>query len=160
LAWASELLTKYGADKDWPSEKIAGHYFGGWGHDINDEDIEHILDCCGFSTMLMIAARKEDLPMVNLLLKHGNDVNKTFGADWAAVSLWKASHNESENENEDESEDESEDEIESLKETPLSVALKTGNAAIIELLKSKGATKFSVSTIVLMDLRGLATRTG
>ena len=58
----------------------------------------------------MIAARKQDLPMVRLLLKHVADVHKEVNNVDDAKT-----------------------------QTVLSVALVTGNAAIIELLKSKGA---------------------
>lgn len=67
------------------------------------------------------AIREQDHPMVSLLLKHGADVNE-------------AKPGFPDEDVDGEEEDEHED-----KETPLSVAMETGNAAIIELLKSKGA---------------------
>ena len=111
ITWAAELLAKYGANADWPSkcgcdfECDYGRYEDG---DQGDD----------FSTVLIIAVRKQDLPMVRLLLEHGADANK-------------ATPNFAED-----SDEEDEDKPE---ETPLSVALETGNAPIIELLKSKGA---------------------
>ena len=71
-----------------------------------------------FSTVLMIAARKQDLPMVRMLLEHGADANKSDQHEFLLESgVLK----------------------DKPKKTPLSVALEIGNAAIIELLKSKGA---------------------
>ena len=68
-----------------------------------------------FSTVLIIAVRKQDLSMVRLLLEHGADANKampTFAGDHDRNQDGKPV------------------------ELPLSVALETGNAPIIELLKS------------------------
>eukprot|EP01050_Picozoa_sp_SAG11_P037506 SAG11_NODE_14822_length_598_cov_1.314629_1_plen_184_part_01 len=87
--WAGVLLAKYGANVDLEE-------------DWHDDEMEVR------STVLMIAIRKHDLPMVRLLLEHGANVNKAALGD---------------------------EEM-----TPLSEALKTGNAPIVELLKSKGAT--------------------
>ena len=118
VAWAAELLAKYNANADWPSDSNI--------HEGSRED-----DCYGFqnyyadgdrgddfSTVLIVAVRKQDLPMVRLLLDHGADVNKAKPkfTDGAAAF-----------------------EVDQSGELPLSVALKTGNAPIIELLQSKGA---------------------
>jgi ankyrin repeat protein len=71
------------------------------------------------STVLAVAVRKQNLPMARLLLEHGADVNKTKSLDNLGYEVGC-------------------DENEEVK-TLLSMALETGNAAIIELLKSKGA---------------------
>ena len=116
VAWAAELLTKYGANVDWPSE-----------HDLYFEyEEEHSGWCFDFSTVLMVAIRKQDLPMVRLLLEHGADVNKT-------------KPNFADGDSDEEDEDETDNQDEKPSELPLSVALETGNEAIIELLKAKGA---------------------
>eukprot|EP01050_Picozoa_sp_SAG11_P026202 SAG11_NODE_6190_length_1368_cov_1.386919_1_plen_127_part_00 len=70
-----------------------------------------------FSTVLMLAICKEDVPMVRLLLEHGANVHKA-----------RPNFKESNNSDDEDSDGEQ-------KETPLLVAQKTGNAAIIELLK-------------------------
>eukprot|EP01050_Picozoa_sp_SAG11_P011557 SAG11_NODE_1233_length_5450_cov_5.983368_3_plen_75_part_00 len=71
--------------------------------------------------MLAVAVRNQNMPMARLLLEHGADVNK-------ATSSFP-----------DKDEDDDYDDDDEDKETPLSVALWIGNAAVIELLKSKGA---------------------
>jgi len=109
VAWAAELLTKYGANADWQSE-CDSDFDRSYRYEEGDQGDD-------FSTVLMVAVRKQDLPMVLLLLEHGADASK------AKPSF---AHYP--------------DEEDKPEETPLSVALETGNAPIIELLKSKGAT--------------------
>jgi hypothetical protein len=115
VAWAAELLTKYAANANWPSESDFHDSFE------PDESADIEPDDHDFSTVLMVAIHKQDLSMVRLLLEHGADANK------AKPEFCKDSDEE------DEGEDDKPGEL------PLSVALETGNAAIIELLKSKGA---------------------
>ena len=103
-------MTTYGANVDWPSEDDLCFEYEEEKHSDND-----------FSTVLMLAIRKQDLPMVRLLLDHGADANK-------ATPKFAGGEDESGDENDDEKPG----------ELPLSVAFKTGNEAIIELLKSKG----------------------
>ena len=100
VAWAAELLIKYGANADWPSER-----------DFLECERD---DGSDLSTALKVSIRKQDLPMVRLLLNNGADVNKVQPKF-------------------------ADDQGDKPGELPLSVALETGNAAIIELLKSKGA---------------------
>jgi ankyrin repeat protein len=85
-------------------------------------DLDEFPDVDLLSTVLTVVVRKQNLPMVRLLLEHGADVNKATSLDLSV--------------NKEEVDEDNEDETE---KTPLSVALETGNAAIIELLKSKGA---------------------
>ena len=73
----------------------------------------------------MIAARKQDLPMVRLLLKHGADVHEEVNKQTERYN-WGATPASSSGDD-------------AKTQTEISVALGTGNAAIIELLKSKGA---------------------
>ena len=125
VLWAADLLRTYGANANWPvrkpeeSEEAELHEHA---TDYYSRIVEQELGCDDdFSTVLMIAARMENLPMVRLLLEHGADVNEAR-PDFAAVDAggrWQRQ----------------------MAETPLSVALGTGNAHVIELLKSKGANE-------------------
>jgi ankyrin repeat protein len=111
ITWAAELLAKYGANADWPSECDCDFDLSYGRYEDGDQGDD-------FSTVLIIAIRKQDLPMVRLLLEHGADPNK------ATPNF---------------AEDSDEEDQGNPKETPLLAALKTGNAPIIELLMSKGA---------------------
>ena len=125
ITWAAELLAKYGANADWPS-KCDCDFDVEEGSRYSDglEERDHGDD---YSTVLMVAIRRQDLPMVRLLLDHGAGVNKAKP---------NFANDEDESEDENDENDENDDEPKTL---PLSVALETGNETIIELLKSKGA---------------------
>eukprot|EP01050_Picozoa_sp_SAG11_P006046 SAG11_NODE_454_length_9347_cov_4.117539_4_plen_215_part_00 len=115
VAWATELLANYSANPEWPCESDFSEAFDRFAREERDCDGDRGDD---FSTVLMVAIRKQDLPMARLLLDHGAGVN-------TAKPNFAGDH--------DENQDEKPGEM------PLSVALETGNVAIIELLKSKGA---------------------
>ena len=125
ITWAAELLAKYSANADWPS-KCDCDFDVEEGSRYSDglEERDHGDD---YSTVLMVAIRRQDLPMVRLLLDHGAGVNKAKP---------NFANDEDESEDENDENDENDDEPKTL---PLSVALETGNETIIELLKSKGA---------------------
>jgi ankyrin repeat protein len=116
VAWAAELLTKYGANANWPLKGNVRY------EDVSMNDLDEFPDVDLLSTVLAVVVRKQNLPMARLLLEHGADVNEATSLDLSV--------------NKEEDDEDDEDETE---ETPLSVALETGNVAIIELLKSKGA---------------------
>jgi len=113
VAWAAELLAKYGANADWPSQSNIRRR-----QNFHDEHYEEGDRGDDFSTVLIIAVRKQDLPMVRLLLEHGADAN---------MAKPKIAGDHKNNQDKKPG------------ELPLAVALETGNAPIIELLKSKGA---------------------
>jgi ankyrin repeat protein len=127
VVWAADLLRTYGANANWPVRTNEETLYKN--QEKAAELHEHAADYYSqqevgcdddFSTVLIIAARMENLPMVRLLLEQGADVNEAR-PDFAAVDAGCDDNK--------------------LAETPLSVALGTGNAHVIELLKSKGATK-------------------
>lgn len=139
VEWATELLTNYDADPNWP---------------LSVPDDDHGLG----ATVLMIAILKENVDMVNLLIEKGADVNLTefvyfkdednfmsgedltvyfFVDDDMLMHYWDISP---------------EAELEfplcapkNKRATPLSVAIGTGNDDIIEILQMNGAKKRGVS---------------
>lgn len=145
VEWARELLTRHGADPNWPLKINA------------TQQIKAQLgrDHLGFAlgaTVLMIAVLRQDAAMVELLVDHGADVNlaeflEVLGDDFAGAErpsdyffvtdavlahYWNTTAAEA-----------------ALplvapddkKATPLSVARGTGNSKIIELLQARGAVE-------------------
>ena len=123
--YATELLENYKADPNWPlSVSVATS-----ANDQMDEILERVM--LG-RTVLMIAILNVDKPMVELLLKHGADVNLSEfinSVDAESDTMGDAAKYF----------DDNDEVIESKKATPLSVALHTGNEIIAELLRSRGA---------------------
>ena len=151
VAWAGELLAKFCANVDWPSQddlRVRMTLSGSM------TDLDRSWDT---STVLAIASEEEDLPMVRLLLAHGADVNKVKSNGERVESEAEMRIRDAKEAEEAEARRQRQGGRgkggkglgkggarrfkmqDHEKETPLSIALGTGNAAIIELLKSKGA---------------------
>lgn len=149
IEWATELLTSYGADPNWPRSIDT----------CNQEDsiFNSARTHIGLgATVLMIAILRENVDMVNLLIEKGANVNLAefvyfkdvcsetgelggyfFVNDEMLMHYWNTTDPE---------------ELgfplhapNNKKATPLSVALGTGNAEVIEILQANGATKRGVS---------------
>jgi hypothetical protein len=123
---AAKFLEKHKADANWPQSVLL---------QSDNPDISSITERVWLGrTVLMMAIQKENVAMVELLLKHDADVNLAefiYPAEIEFDDLDDAGQRYFDSDGVKV--------IDSKKATPLSVALGTENATIIEMLRARGA---------------------